>query len=287
MIYQTNLSTSYSGGRYRQMLRANDSRPIWVYSAVRDNRTREEHKDLHGKAFRSDHPFWEKYYPPNGWNCRCTVYSLNEDQAGKYKIEILSEIPAFVQTNKFCPPEWNYNPGKEKFSPSWDQYTNLKNIKIEGNKKTFLDDVKEVYKNDLSKIAMNSGEWSAKINEITKENYKPQSYDYLISSKNNDFIKNEDARLYVKDSTILFSLRDKKLNKKELKDIPNILQDPDYILKDGMDDAYLYIKELDKEAIKLVFKKENDSVCLTMRTAGKIDKDKLLKTKEYKIIYKK
>jgi len=90
VIFRTNLSTAYAAGKYRQMSRITDMRPIWVYSALLDKRTRDAHRALHNKAFRHDDPFWSSYYPPNGWNCRCMVYSLTESDAKARGFSILS-----------------------------------------------------------------------------------------------------------------------------------------------------------------------------------------------------
>lgn len=49
-----------------------------VYQAVLDDRTRPEHAELHGATYPVDHVFWDSYYPPNGWNCRCTVRWTND-----------------------------------------------------------------------------------------------------------------------------------------------------------------------------------------------------------------
>lgn len=43
------------------------------YSAVMDQRTRVEHSAMQGITLPVDHPFWDTHYPPNGWNCRCSV----------------------------------------------------------------------------------------------------------------------------------------------------------------------------------------------------------------------
>lgn len=43
------------------------------YRTVGDNRVRKEHAKLDGMVFAKDDPIWDKIYPPNDWNCRCTV----------------------------------------------------------------------------------------------------------------------------------------------------------------------------------------------------------------------
>jgi SPP1 gp7 family putative phage head morphogenesis protein len=49
------------------------------YKTVGDGRVRDEHRRLEGTILPVDHPFWNLYYPPNGWNCRCFVRHRPED----------------------------------------------------------------------------------------------------------------------------------------------------------------------------------------------------------------
>ncbi len=48
-------------------------RVILQYRTANDERVRASHRPLHNITLPASDPFWEKYYPPNGWNCRCTV----------------------------------------------------------------------------------------------------------------------------------------------------------------------------------------------------------------------
>ena len=47
--------------------------PYLEYTAVMDDRTRDEHAALDGHIYPIDDPFWQTFYPPNGFNCRCNV----------------------------------------------------------------------------------------------------------------------------------------------------------------------------------------------------------------------
>ena len=77
-IFRTNIQTAYNVGRYKQMMDVAEDRPYWRYSAVNDRKTRLAHAALHGKVIRSDDPFWDKFYPPNGFRCRCSVSCLSD-----------------------------------------------------------------------------------------------------------------------------------------------------------------------------------------------------------------
>ena len=79
LIFFQNMQQSYMAGRYRAQLANAESRPWWMYVAVLDARTRPGHAALNGRVFRYDDPFWSKFYPPNGFYCRCTVRALDDD----------------------------------------------------------------------------------------------------------------------------------------------------------------------------------------------------------------
>ena len=50
------------------------------YRTALDERVREEHQMLEGITLPPSDKFWDKYYPPNGWNCRCTVVQVLKDK---------------------------------------------------------------------------------------------------------------------------------------------------------------------------------------------------------------
>ncbi|WP_038907898.1 phage minor head protein [Dickeya oryzae] len=78
-IFRTNMSVLYSAGRWAEQMENVDDRPFWMYTGINDSHTRKSHLQLHGKVFRYDDPFWQAFYPPNGWRCRCSVIALSRD----------------------------------------------------------------------------------------------------------------------------------------------------------------------------------------------------------------
>ncbi|MEW5725715.1 MAG: phage minor head protein, partial [Thermodesulfobacteriota bacterium] len=94
-IFLTNVLSAYSAGRYKQMTDpdvAGDF-PYWRYVAVKDRRTRPAHAAMHGRVFPADHPVWETWYPPNGFNCRCQVEPLTKRQAERMGVTVETEDP--------------------------------------------------------------------------------------------------------------------------------------------------------------------------------------------------
>ncbi|KQC03142.1 MAG: hypothetical protein APR55_07090 [Methanolinea sp. SDB] len=92
-IFRTNIQTAYNVGRYRQMMEVADSRPYWQYDAVNDSRTRPTHRAMDGKVFRHDHPFWDTWFPPNGWRCRCGVITLSAREVKRDGLTVETDDP--------------------------------------------------------------------------------------------------------------------------------------------------------------------------------------------------
>lgn len=50
------------------------------YRTANDGKVRPTHATLHGVTLPMSDPFWEEYYPPNGWNCRCTAIQVRKSK---------------------------------------------------------------------------------------------------------------------------------------------------------------------------------------------------------------
>lgn len=79
-VYRTNLQTSYQVGRWKQMRDplVREERPYLRYISARLPTSRASHVEKHGLVLPQDDPFWNEWYPPNGFNCYCTVVTVSE-----------------------------------------------------------------------------------------------------------------------------------------------------------------------------------------------------------------
>ena len=109
-ILRTNIQTAYSAGRYRRQRETIDTLPYWRYSAILDSKTRASHAQMDGVVYRADNPIWQTIYPPNGFNCRCSVRALTEREVRNRGLRVLEGTDAPFG---FTPDEgWDYNPGE-------------------------------------------------------------------------------------------------------------------------------------------------------------------------------
>lgn len=76
--------------------------PMLQYNTAGDKRVRAGHQKLDGVTLPIDDSFWDTYYPPNGWGCRCDVRQV----AGP-RVE-----PTDFPTAEEQPRQFQFNPGK-------------------------------------------------------------------------------------------------------------------------------------------------------------------------------
>ena len=79
LIYETNLSTAYGAGRYKQMSQPDVLAvyPYWMYRHSGNPHPRLQHKAWDGMTLRADDTWWVTNYPPNGFHCGCYVEPLS------------------------------------------------------------------------------------------------------------------------------------------------------------------------------------------------------------------
>lgn len=95
-VFRTNIQTAYANGRWIQQYKLKDKRPYLMYVAINDSRVRPAHLAMNRIILHIDHPFWQTWYPPNSFQCRCTVMSLTEKQALKQGITKDEDLPSLA-----------------------------------------------------------------------------------------------------------------------------------------------------------------------------------------------
>ena len=109
-------------GRWEQFMRDGDRYNL-QYRTQRDDKVRPEHAALDRVTLPPSDSFWEEFYPPNGWNCRCTVVQVRKskypatshDEAMRLGDEALQRDTKGI---------FRFNAGKEgKSVPDYNPYT--------------------------------------------------------------------------------------------------------------------------------------------------------------------
>ncbi len=93
------------------------------YRTVGDDKVRESHRKLDGVTLPPSSKFWDEYFPPNGWRCRCTVVQVRK---GKY--DVSDEHQAMENGNQATGGKhqemMRFNPGKRTACfPAYNPYT--------------------------------------------------------------------------------------------------------------------------------------------------------------------
>ncbi len=97
--YNTAINSATMASRWTDFEQNKKIMPLLEYKTAGDDRVREAHQVLDGVKKDMDDPFWDTYYPPNGFNCRCTVIQITSgietpDQRIRHP-----EVPKMFQTN--------------------------------------------------------------------------------------------------------------------------------------------------------------------------------------------
>lgn len=132
VIYETNLFSSYSAGRFQQLMEMREERPYWMYThSEAVEHPREEHLSWNGLILRWDDPWWQTHFPINAWGCQCSVRALSESDlkrmgrngpdkapAVEWEDRLIgqrsAEGPRLVRVPKGIDPGFEYTPGRSR-----------------------------------------------------------------------------------------------------------------------------------------------------------------------------
>jgi SPP1 gp7 family putative phage head morphogenesis protein len=78
-VYRTNLNTSYHAGQFRIMKdpEVREIVPAFKYVATLDADVRPNHRAMHNIIANMDDDIWQRLSPPLGYNCRCSLITVD------------------------------------------------------------------------------------------------------------------------------------------------------------------------------------------------------------------
>ena len=279
LIYRTNISVAESAARYQDFVESAPERPYWQFVCVLDANTRPSHRRLNGKVFRWDDPFWNTFWPPLDWGCRCGVRKLTAEQVHRLGLKVesssrdieynkpgggLQKIGA--QRSTYTDPVskesvstgagWDYNPGQAWHldADAWEKASSLP------------DPLHRQWLADMAKNNLARKVWPAWVDGILARKHatgfsavvgwmKPELFDKLSAFD----LKPQSPLIIANDKQIIHMQRPVKqktaqaLSLEEIKNLPRLLSNYEAVYYDTEKKNLLYvIRKWEKGASKVV-----------------------------------
>lgn len=279
-IFDTNLRMAHAAGRWNQIMRTAKARPFLRYSAVLDSRTRPLHRAWNGTILPIDSPWWSTHFPPCGWFCRCSVHSYSQGDLDRYGFRVndappedptppqaytnprtgeVSIVPAGVD------PGFAYNPGKAAVD------THAARVSVE----KWVDAPPRLTAADqaasidflLPLLTKDFGGWVKEIaTGMAGDGFRPLGDMRVVGALTPDALDflatkgvvPESGAVTVTDNVLAHMLRDAKADRgaalpvDDIRQLPDIIGDPDQVLWDSKDPALLYVYDAGDKVGKVV-----------------------------------
>lgn len=274
-IFRTNANVAYNTGRYLQQMQDVDFAPYWQYRAIMDDRTRPSHAELDGKTFRYDDPFWQDFYPPNGWLCRCYVNPvsvqnlepgklaqsdkllsreevvINEDTGEKTQRAVFKADTGGVIRNIKPDAGWSYNPGAAAYNIDVLAYKNVKELPQK---------VQDIFISNMAQNLHRQASYESFMQNLLDKKYKEVGKDVVltwIAPKVLSFLEREKAMpltpIVVCQQKITHFMTTKTaeqvISKSQLLKLYDIINKPDHIFFDTKNNSLIYVAMLEAKEI--------------------------------------
>ncbi|MFR9545338.1 MAG: phage minor head protein [Rikenellaceae bacterium] len=121
--YEFTVASSQMAAKWEEQQDDGGGRYLLQYRTMGDKKVRADHVKLDGVTLAPSDPFWESYYPPNGWGCRCTVVKVRATKYPATDSEDAMTAGAEATKGKYS-DMFRFNPGKHKtVYPAHNSYT--------------------------------------------------------------------------------------------------------------------------------------------------------------------
>ena len=120
--YNLTQASSLMAARWKQFEQDGD-RYLLQYRTVGDKRVLRSHRMLHGITLPITSRFWNEYFPPNNWNCRCTVVQVRKGKYPESNEQEAMKLGMEATAGKYR-EMFLFNPGKTMTCfPAYNAYT--------------------------------------------------------------------------------------------------------------------------------------------------------------------
>lgn len=108
-------------------------RYLLQYRTVGDKRVRDSHRLMHNITLPITSRFWDWYFPPNGWGCRCNVAQVRRDKYPESNEREAMNLGSRATAGKHQ-EMFRFNPGKQMTTfPAYNAYTISKCLNCKEN----------------------------------------------------------------------------------------------------------------------------------------------------------
>jgi SPP1 gp7 family putative phage head morphogenesis protein len=83
IIYWANMHSAHAAGEWSRIQETKTFLPWLTYVSSVSERKRPLHLSWVGTTLPVDDPWWRSHYPPNGWNCKCSVRQVGDREADR------------------------------------------------------------------------------------------------------------------------------------------------------------------------------------------------------------
>lgn len=200
--YNFAVASSQAAARWQEFAADGDDF-LLQYRTAKDEKVREQHRILDGITLPPSDKFWDEFFPPNGWNCRCTAVQVNPRRYPESNSEeaIQRGRAATYQPNAKGQNKaqiFRFNPGKDKkiFPPKHPYYPkncgncNLKQFKAGKGKPEctvcrILETAEIQYKTTRGKVFAEKQEKWERESNFTTAVFLAEKFDWELHLKKN------------------------------------------------------------------------------------------------------
>lgn len=304
-IYNTNMRTAYAKARYESGMQSLGE--YFRYTAVLDQRTRPAHAKLHGTVLPKDDPFWDRNYPPNGWNCRCKVQVLTKSEIERKGLTPLADSSML---KNIAEKDFAYNPGKfNKIEQIYEQKIGKFSKADSATSKIFVNNVlakTKDFNHQRDLYVWQRGLNNAVDELLVKKNLKSPINAFMIGRLNKDIASKASKSLGIDiqeegitcDKHCILHIREDRkggygqdLRIEEIKKVVSVLNDKNTPVSVDMKNKNIIFwfedekdsSKINKVVVDLNYKLKKFGLTNYMITAGKVDRINKDKEKYIKI----